>query len=65
MSTFRAFDVSKPPPLQALERMPAGWGIISDDIGAGVYAALTTGLVIHVVQPTDVDAVVAHLLRVL
>ncbi|AFO56274.1 phosphatidylglycerophosphatase A-like protein [Natrinema sp. J7-2] len=65
VSAFRAFDVSKPPPLRALERMPGGWGIISDDIGAGVYAALTTGLVIRVVQPTDVDTVVAHLLRVL
>lgn len=35
---FRLFDILKPPPLKALERLPGGWGIVADDAGAGVYA---------------------------
>ncbi len=35
---FRFFDVSKLPPARQLERLPAGWGILCDDLMAGVYA---------------------------
>lgn len=35
---FRAFDILKPPPARQLERMPAGWGILLDDLVAGVLA---------------------------
>ena len=35
---FRAFDVTKPPPARQLERLPAGWGIVFDDVAAGLYA---------------------------
>jgi phosphatidylglycerophosphatase A len=35
---FRAFDITKPPPCRQLERLPAGWGILCDDLMAGVYA---------------------------
>ena len=34
---FRAFDIVKPPPVRALERLPEGTGIVVDDLGAGVY----------------------------
>jgi phosphatidylglycerophosphatase A len=37
---FRVFDVVKPFPLRRLERMHGGVGIVADDIGAGIYAAL-------------------------
>ncbi|TWT46298.1 Phosphatidylglycerophosphatase A [Phycisphaerae bacterium RAS1] len=37
---FRAFDVIKPPPARQLERLPAGWGILLDDLFAGLYASL-------------------------
>ncbi len=37
---FRVFDIWKPWPVRRLERLPEGMGIISDDIAAGVYAAL-------------------------
>lgn len=37
---FRAFDITKPPPVRALEKLPGGTGIVMDDVGAGVYAAL-------------------------
>lgn len=35
---FRFFDVVKPFPLRRLERLPGGWGIMLDDLGAAVYA---------------------------
>lgn len=35
---FRIFDIIKPPPAQRLERLPAGWGVLLDDLMAGVYA---------------------------
>jgi phosphatidylglycerophosphatase A len=37
---FRCFDILKPPPLRALERLPEGAGIMLDDVGAGVYSLL-------------------------
>jgi phosphatidylglycerophosphatase A len=37
---FRLFDIVKPPPARQLERLPAGWGIMCDDLAAGVYALL-------------------------
>ncbi len=35
--SFRVFDILKPPPLKWLERAPGGWGIVFDDLGAGLY----------------------------
>ena len=35
---FRVFDVAKPPPLRHLARLPTGWGIMADDLGAACYA---------------------------
>jgi phosphatidylglycerophosphatase A len=37
---FRLFDIVKPWPARQLESMPAGWGIMLDDVAAGVYALL-------------------------
>ena len=37
---FRIFDVTKPPPARQLEHLPAGWGILLDDLAAAVYANL-------------------------
>ncbi len=36
---FRAFDITKPPPLKSLARWPKGWGIMADDLGAAVYTS--------------------------
>jgi len=38
---FRAMDIVKPQPARALERFPNGWGIMLDDIVAGLYANIT------------------------
>ncbi|MFA5167629.1 MAG: phosphatidylglycerophosphatase A [Candidatus Omnitrophota bacterium] len=35
---FRIFDVFKPFPVRSLERIPRYWGIMADDLGAGLYA---------------------------
>ena len=37
---FRVLDIVKPPPLRALERLPSPWGVLLDDVGAGVYTSL-------------------------
>ena len=35
---FRVFDVTKPFPARQLENLPEGWGIVFDDVAAGLYA---------------------------
>jgi phosphatidylglycerophosphatase A len=37
---FRVFDIVKPFPVRNLERIPHGWGIMLDDLAAGLYANL-------------------------
>lgn len=37
---FRVFDIWKPFPIRKLETLPGGWGIMVDDLAAGVYAHL-------------------------
>lgn len=44
---FRAFDIVKPPPVRSLERLPGGWGIMLDDVAAGLYALLVMRLLLH------------------
>ena len=43
---FRLFDVLKPEPARSLERLPGGWGIMLDDVAAGVYANAGTRVVL-------------------
>jgi phosphatidylglycerophosphatase A len=35
---FRIFDIWKPIPIRRLEKLPGGWGIMTDDLMAGLYA---------------------------
>lgn len=37
---FRVFDITKPPPVRRLERLPEGTGIVVDDLAAGAYALI-------------------------
>ena len=37
---FRLLDVLKPWPARDFERLPGGWGIMADDVMAGIYANL-------------------------
>jgi phosphatidylglycerophosphatase A len=36
---FRVLDAVKPWPIRRLERLPGGWGIVLDDVGAGALGA--------------------------
>ncbi len=38
---FRVFDIVKPFPVSVAERLPVGWGVMADDVVAGLYAYLT------------------------
>ncbi len=40
---FRIMDIIKPPPANGLQRLPGGWGVLIDDLLAGLYA----GIVLH------------------
>jgi phosphatidylglycerophosphatase A len=44
---FRVADIFKPPPARQLERLPAGWGIVFDDLAAGVYANIAGQLILR------------------
>ncbi len=37
---FRALDILKPFPAGRAERLPGGWGIMTDDLIAGAYSAV-------------------------
>ncbi len=37
---FRLFDIAKPWPIRKLEKLPEGWGVLADDLLAGVYAGI-------------------------
>lgn len=55
---FRLFDITKPWPIRKLEKLPRGWGILADDLLAGVYA----GLLLAVFQRTALAEQVNSLL---
>ena len=40
---FRAFDMFKIDPINRLEALPGGWGIMLDDVMAGIY----TNIILH------------------
>ena len=44
---FRVFDILKPPPIRQLERLPAGTGIMLDDVAAGLLALACGHLVLY------------------
>ncbi|QOI99650.1 MAG: phosphatidylglycerophosphatase A [Phycisphaeraceae bacterium] len=46
---FRILDIIKPPPAYGLQRVGGGWGILLDDLIAGVYAAVVVQLVARLV----------------
>ena len=47
---FRAFDIFKPPPARQLEALPGGWGIVVDDVIAGIYGNLAIRLVWYLAE---------------
>jgi len=47
---FRFFDVLKPPPVGSAERLPRGFGIVADDILAGIYSNLILQVITRVIE---------------
>ena len=45
---FRAMDIFKPYPARDLESLPGGWGIMADDLMAGIYANLLLRVALRV-----------------
>ena len=37
---FRIFDILKPFPIGNLQKLPGGWGVVIDDVAAGIYAGV-------------------------
>lgn len=48
---FRLFDISKPWPVKRLEKLPGGWGVMVDDLMAGLYAGLCLVVILNWVIP--------------
>ncbi|MBD3163114.1 MAG: phosphatidylglycerophosphatase A [Candidatus Latescibacteria bacterium] len=43
---FRLFDILKPPPVYQLQALPGGFGVMADDLAAGIYANLLLRLLL-------------------
>ena len=52
---FRFFDVVKPFPARWAERLPGGWGVMADDVIAGLYAHLVLRLLLWAGTPVAVS----------
>lgn len=48
---FRISDIIKPWPAGRLEKLPQGWGVLMDDLMAGVYAMLAMQIGLRVLLP--------------
>jgi phosphatidylglycerophosphatase A len=44
---FRLFDITKPFPIRSFESLPGGWGIVMDDIVAGIYTLVCMHIIIY------------------
>jgi phosphatidylglycerophosphatase A len=44
---FRVFDITKPWPIRKLEALPGGWGIMLDDLAAGLFGLVTLLILQH------------------
>jgi len=44
---FRAFDMFKIYPVNRLEAMPGGWGVMLDDVMAGVYTNIVLSIAVR------------------
>ena len=44
---FRLFDIIKPFPIKNIEKLKGGWGIMTDDVIAGIYTTVLTNVIIR------------------
>ena len=43
---FRFFDIAKPLYIKKAEKLPRGWGVMADDVLAGIYAHIILSILI-------------------
>ena len=43
---FRVFDIVKPPPIRRSQALAGGWGVMIDDLLAGIYTNIALRIVI-------------------
>jgi phosphatidylglycerophosphatase A len=44
---FRVFDIAKPLGIRKLEKIQNGWGVMLDDVLAGIYANIVLQIIIY------------------
>ncbi|WP_293445937.1 phosphatidylglycerophosphatase A [Persephonella sp.] len=44
---FRFFDILKPPPIKLFEKLPSGFGVMTDDIIAGIYTWIAMFFIVN------------------
>jgi phosphatidylglycerophosphatase A len=47
LALFRLFDITKPWPIRKLETLPGGWGIMLDDLAAGLFGLIALLVIQH------------------
>lgn len=47
---FRFFDIAKPLYIRRLEKIKGGWGVMLDDVAAGIYANIVLQIVLFLWQ---------------
>ncbi len=45
---FRVFDIAKPFPINRSQQLPRGWGVVTDDLIAGLFANILLQLIIRI-----------------
>jgi len=45
---FRFFDIAKPLGIRKMERLPKGWGVMADDVLAGIYTQIVIQVLIGI-----------------
>jgi len=49
---FRAMDIIKPLGARQIQKLPGGWGVVADDVLAGIYANILGQIVVMIFWPT-------------
>jgi phosphatidylglycerophosphatase A len=44
---FRFFDIAKPLFIRKMELLPKGWGVMADDVLAGIYAHVLLAIIVE------------------
>ncbi len=45
---FRILDIIKPPPVNISQKIPRGWGVMLDDVLAGIYTNLFLRILLYI-----------------